>query len=70
MASQNRVYVRDESKEMDPQAQMQAQSSYRSGVRTGERLVGEPGYPAPRVATGTSRDALGVDPNSLSRQRY
>jgi hypothetical protein len=65
MASQNRVYVRDETKEMDPQAQMQAQSSFRSGARTGE-----PGYSAPRVATGTSRDALGVDPNSLSRQRY
>lgn len=70
IASQGRVYVRDESKEMDPQAQMQAQASYRSGVRSGERLVGEPGYPAPRVATATSRDALGVDPNSLSRQRY
>ncbi|TMW64273.1 hypothetical protein Poli38472_012895 [Pythium oligandrum] len=71
VASQGRVYVRDESKEMDPQAQMQPSSSYRTGVRTGDRLVAaDSGYPAPRVATAASRDALGVDPNSLSRQRY
>ncbi|GLD93668.1 hypothetical protein PINS_up002273 [Pythium insidiosum] len=70
VASQGRVYVREESKEGEQQQQLQAQASYRSGVRAGDRLVADPGYPAPRVATATSRDGLGVDPNPLSRQRY
>lgn len=71
IASQGRVYVREESKEIgDPQ--LQAQASYRSGgLRGDERhMVGvDQGYPAPRVATATSRDALG-EAKPLSRQRY
>lgn len=67
IASQGRVYVRDESKESDPQ--LQAQASYRSGIRD-ERHVGmDSGYPAPRVATATSRDPMG-EAKPLSRQRY
>jgi casein kinase 1/casein kinase I family protein HRR25 len=67
IASQGRVYVRDESKEAE--AQLQAQGSYRSGIRD-ERHVGiDAGYPAPRVATATSRDPMG-EAKPLSRQRY
>lgn len=67
IASQGRVYVREESKESDPQ--LQAQASYRSGIRD-ERHVGmDSGYPAPRVATATSRDPMG-EAKPLSRQRY
>jgi len=63
-ASQGRVYVRDEAKDAD--AQLQPQSGYRTAPRTTDHA----GYAAPRVATGASRDALGVDPGSMSRQRY
>lgn len=64
--SQGRAFVREESKESDPQAQLQGQSSYRSVPRAAEPS----GYSAPRVATATSRDNVGVDSNSMNRQRY
>ncbi|RLN92166.1 hypothetical protein BBJ28_00016501, partial [Nothophytophthora sp. Chile5] len=69
VASQGRVYVRDEAKEA-ADAQLQAQASYRSGgLRDDRQVAMDAGYPAPRVATGTSRDALG-EAKPLSRQRY
>jgi casein kinase 1/casein kinase I family protein HRR25 len=67
IASQGRVYVREETKESDPQ--LQAQASYRSGIRDDRHVSMDPGYPAPRVATATSRDPMG-DAKPLSRQRY
>ncbi|KAE8882019.1 Casein kinase I [Phytophthora fragariae] len=68
IASQGRVYVRDEAKEGD--AQMQQQQSYRSaGYRDDRQVAMDAGYPAPRVATGASRDALG-EAKPMSRQRY
>ncbi|CAH0518728.1 unnamed protein product [Peronospora belbahrii] len=68
IASQGRVYVRDETKEGD--AQLQSQQSYRSaGFRDERQAAMDAGYPAPRVATGTSRDA-GGEAKPVSRQRY
>ncbi|KAF1318467.1 Ck1/ck1/ck1-d protein kinase, partial [Globisporangium splendens] len=67
IASQGRVYVREETKEADPQ--LQAQASYRSGIRDDRHVGMDPGYPAPRVATATSRDPMG-EAKPLSRQRY
>ncbi|KAF1314944.1 Ck1/ck1/ck1-d protein kinase, partial [Globisporangium splendens] len=67
IASQGRVYVREETKEADPQ--LQAQASYRSGIRDDRHVGMDSGYPAPRVATATSRDPMG-EAKPLSRQRY
>lgn len=67
IASQGRVYVREESKEAD--AQLQAQASYRSAMRDDRHVGMDAGYPAPRVATASSRDPMG-DPKSINRQRY
>ncbi|RLN95635.1 hypothetical protein BBJ28_00022345, partial [Nothophytophthora sp. Chile5] len=65
-ASQDRVLVHDQANET-PDVQLPTQ--YRSaGLRDDRQVAMDADYPAPRVATGSSRDALGAKP--LDRQRY
>lgn len=73
VASQGRVYVREESKDAaDGQLQQQplaSQASYRSGMPESRHVAVDSGYAVPRVATSGSRDAMG-EAKPLSRQRY